>query len=59
MLNSAKFTLTQPANQTAGPQKLDIESESMDLNGTVHPDETQSWEIKFGNVNYSLSLIHI
>ena len=53
MLNSAKFTLTQPANQTAGPQKLDIESESMDLNGTVHPDETQSWEIKFGNVNYS------
>ena len=52
-LNMADFTLTHPATDTAAPQRLDVESATMELNGTLFPDATQDWSVNFTNVQYA------
>ena len=52
-LNTADFTLTKPATDTAKAQRLDIESAAMVLDGTLFPDAKQDWTVDFTDVDYA------
>ena len=52
-LDSADFTLIRPAAQSAPQQRLDIQSQTLKLNGTLLPTATQDWTVDFADVQYA------
>ena len=52
-LNTADFTLTHPKTDIASQQRLDIEADSMKLDGTLLPNSTQDWSVDFSQAQVS------
>lgn len=52
-LNTADFTLINPASDSAARQQLDIKSAAMELDGTLFPDRTQAWTVDFRDMQYA------
>ena len=52
-LNMADFTLTQPATAETEAQRLELQSESLDLKGTLWPDRSQDWTVDLKQAQYA------
>ncbi len=52
ILETADFTLTQPAIEDGPPQRLDLSAQAMNVSGTLHPDAMQDWTMAFTQAEY-------
>ena len=52
-LETADFTLIQPAIRDTAAQRLELQSAGLELEGFLHPDQTQDWTVAFTDVDYA------